>query len=528
MTSAFAAIDGAAPGRLALVDWWIIVIYLMAIIAFGIRMGRGTDGARAYFLGSRSVSWWAAGFSILATETSALTFLGIPAIAYNSDLSFIQIVVGYVIARLAIAAYMVPKYFRGDVYSPYQLMEKVFGVTGRRATGGVFLLSGVLAAGVRVYITCIPLQLILGLSRDQIIWVILLFVLLSLIYTYLGGIKAVIWTDVVQFVLLVGGGVFAALFIPTLLEGGIGEIAREASGEGKLRWWNTGSFLTLDNGYSIWMGVFGATFLTLGTHGVDQLNVQRLLACRDVPGARRALILSAVLILPLFLLFLWVGVSLWAWAKANGFDLGMPVPELRPGVSQTDYVFPIFILTQVPIGLKALLIVAVLSAAMSSVSSALSALASVSTMDFLPKNVKDHTDRQLLNRSRLMTIVWAGALAGVAFLSQYSESALTLALALSGLTNGAMLGALGLALFGRGALNRFALVGAMAASICVMAGIHFIPRAPEEAPLRLLWEKTFQGALAWPWYSPLGLIVMLGVFTLLSRVRRDSSWSQGA
>ena len=169
--------------NLAPVDWFLVALYLIGIVAVGLSFGRQTQGTRDYFLGNRSVRWWASGASILATETSALTFLGIPAIAYAGDLSFIQVVIGYTIARVVVAIFIVPKYFNGEVYSPYQLMEGRFGKTGRRVTSVVFLFSGVLAAGVRVYITCIPLQLILGMGTDGLVVSIALFITLSLIYT---------------------------------------------------------------------------------------------------------------------------------------------------------------------------------------------------------------------------------------------------------------------------------------------------------------------------------------------------------
>src|SRR5437868_7444437 len=165
-------------------DWLVVVVYLTGIIWLGSWIGKGQRSTRDYFLGSKNVPWWGVGLSIIATETSALTFISVPAMAYGSDhLTFIQIVIGYVIARVLLAIIMVPHYFRGEIYSPYELFSRAFGSKARMTVAGFFLVGGVLAAGVRVYVTCIPIQLILGFGENQIIWAIVLFVLLSLIYT---------------------------------------------------------------------------------------------------------------------------------------------------------------------------------------------------------------------------------------------------------------------------------------------------------------------------------------------------------
>lgn len=517
-SQAFPSILAAAGSpTLAPLDWVFVALYMVGIVAVGMAFGRRSQGARDYFLGNRSVRWWAAGASILATETSALTFLGIPAIAYGGDLSFIQIAVGYTIARFILALYVVPKYFTGEVYSPYQLMEGRFGKTGRRVTSVVFLFSGVLAAGVRVYITCIPLQLILGMGGNGLLVSVALFISLSLLYTYFGGIRAVIWTDVVQFAFLVGGGVFALVALTGSADGGFSGVLAEAREAGKLTWLRLGGTLSgpgniWSGPYNLWMGALGATFLTLGTHGVDQLNAQRVLACRNVSEGRRALLMSAFLILPLFVLFLCVGLGLWVWAKGQGFEFAIPIPEIRPGVKQSDYIFPIFILTELPVAVKGLLVVAILSAAMSSVSSALSALASVATMDLLCGWRSGMSERAIFRWSRGMTLVWAGALAVVALWSRHSPSALTLALSLSGLTNGASLAAFGLALFARGPGRATSLVVAVVGSIAFMATVHFIPRLPEGVWARQVWDQWFGAALAWPWYSLLGAGVTLGLY----------------
>src|ERR1017187_6182717 len=205
-------------------DWFVILFYLAGIIGLGVWFGRDQRTTRDYFLGSRNIPWWGIGFSIVAAETSALTIIGVPAMAFGGNIAFLQIVLGYVIARIVLAIVIVPHYFKGEIYSPYQLFGDTFGPAGRQTAGGMFLISETLAAGVRVYVASIPVKLMLGdkvLSLgtgDPILGAIILFVVLSLIYTYIGGVKAVIWTDAVQFGLFVIGGLFTLFYIPSLME----------------------------------------------------------------------------------------------------------------------------------------------------------------------------------------------------------------------------------------------------------------------------------------------------------------------
>src|SRR2546421_5079134 len=221
-------------------DWVIILIYLFGIIGLGLWFGKDQSNVRDYFLGSKSVPWWGIGFSIVAAETSALTIIGVPAMSYGGNIAFLQMIIGYVIARIILAIVLVPHYFKGEIYSPYQLFANAFGPAARQTAGGFFLISETLAAGVRVYVASIPVKLMLGDkllglgTGDPILGSILLFVVLSLLYTYVGGVKAVIWTDAVQFGLFLLGGLFALFYIPTLVQGGAGAVFAQATEAGKL------------------------------------------------------------------------------------------------------------------------------------------------------------------------------------------------------------------------------------------------------------------------------------------------------
>src|ERR1700677_2516110 len=499
----------ATPGSfLNAADWSVILLYMTGIIGLGMWFGKDQHTTRDYFLGSKDVPWWGIGLSIVAAETSALTIIGVPAMAYarTGDLSFIQLIIGYVIARVILAVVMVPQYLKGEIYSPYQLFSNAFGESARRTAAGFFLLSETLAAGVRVYVACIPVKLMLGdkllgavAGGDPILGAILLFVLLSLLYTYVGGVKAVIWTDAAQFGLFLLGGIFTLCYIPHFFGGGAGEVLRRAAAGGKLHWLNARVNLTSlwTEPMNIWMGGIGGTFMVMSSHGAEQLIVQRVLACKTVADGRKALILSAVVIFPLFLIFLLAGVMLWVFYQK--FPLAIAVPEVRPGsgMQANDFIFPIFMLTEVPHVLKGLLIVAILAAAMSSVSSALTSLSSVSTMDFMKKALPGKSEGFFLRLSKVSTIFWGGALIVVGYCSRQVAFVLDTAFTLRGLTSGALLGGLLLALsWKRGA--GLPVIAGMLCSLAVMTWISPLVQPHLPAMCRL------PVAIAFPWYTMIG------------------------
>ncbi len=504
-------------------DWSIIVLYLGGIIALGSWFGRDQHNTRDYFLGSRDIPWWGVGLSIVAAETSALTIIGVPAMSYASqgDLSFLQLIIGYVIARIILAVVMVPHYFKGEIYSPYQLFSNAFGNGARQTAGGFFLLSETLAAGVRVYVACIPVKLMLGDKwlapfggGDPILGAILLFVILSLVYTCIGGVKAVIWTDAVQFGLFLLGGLFTLFYIPRFFPHGAGEVFRMAAAAGKLHWLNArvNASTLWHEPINIWMGVIGGTVMVMSSHGAEQLIVQRVLACKTVADGRKALALSAVVIFPLFLIFLLVGVMLWVYYQK--FPLAMPVPEVRPhsGIMANDFIYPIFMLTGAPHLLKGLLIVAILAAAMSSVSSALTSLASVSTMDFVKKLLPHRSEAFFLRFSKISTMAWAGALILVAYLSREVAFVLEAAFKLRGLTSGALLGGLLMALFWKRGPAAPVITG-MLCSLAVMTWIS--PLAQEHLPPG--WPHL-PVVIAFPWYTLIGSSVTLSVGFIMSKL----------
>jgi SSS family transporter len=505
-------------------DWLVIIVYLGGVVGLGVWFGKDQRNTRDYFLGSRNIPWWGIGVSIVAAETSALTIIGVPTYAFaeGGNILFIQMIIGYVIARLILAVVMVPHYLRGEIYSPYQLLEQHLGIGPRRLAGVLFLFLETLAAGVRVFVACIPIRLMLGTSVcslgglvDPILGAILIFVGLSLLYTYIGGVKAVIWTDAVQFGLFLAGGLFALFYIPTLIEGGWAAAMTKAAGAGKLEWFNP--HFAFGKPFNIWMGVIGGTVMVLSSHGAEQLIVQRVLACGSVSDGRKALCLSAVLIFPLFLIFLLVGVLLWVYYRGTGHVLQIPLPEPRPGIQSNDFIFPIFMMTEVPHILKGCLIVAILSAAMSSISSAITALASVSTMDFVKQIVKGRDEEYFLKFSKRSTVFWAAMLVFTAWLTREVTFVLNAAFSLRGLTAGALLGSLIIALFWAKLGARAAMTG-MIASFVVMNLIYWPPNIAALPGLREWWMATFGGEVFWPWFTLIGTSVTLGVAWLTKTI----------
>jgi len=498
---------------LTLADWSIIILYLAGIIALGVWFGKDQRNTRDYFLGSKNIPWWGIGLSIVAAETSALTIIGVPGMAYGGNLAFLQLIIGYVIARIILAVVMVPHYLRGEIYSPYELFANAFGAGTRRTAGGFFLISETLAAGVRVYVVCIPIQLMLGI---EVLPAIILFVVLSLFYTYVGGVKSVIWTDAAQFGLFVAGGLFTLCYIPHIYEGGLPALFTAGHDAGKLHFFNAFPTSTapltffrlvqflLEDPINIWMGVIGGTVMVMSSHGAEQLIVQRVLACKTVADGRKALALSAVVIFPLFLIFLLIGAMLWVYYQKYPMPIAIPQVRSGSGIQKNDYIYPIFMLTGVPPVLRGFLIVAILSAAMSSVSSALTSLASVSTMDFVKGLVsKNRSEEFFLRFSKVSTIVWAALLIYVAYLSREVTFVLDAAFKLRGLTSGALLGGLLLTVFwkkGRG----LPVIAGMICSLAVMAWISPLV----QANLPPSWPHL-SVKIAFPWYTLIGVTIML-------------------
>src|SRR5213594_950347 len=372
-------------------DIAVIIAYFAAVIAVGLLLAGRQRDASDYFLGHRGLPWWAIMLSIVATETSALTIISVPGLATRGDLTFLQLAFGYLVGRIGVAAFLLPGYFEGTQDTAYQRLERRFGRGARRTAAGVFLVTRALADCVRIFATAIPLAII---TQWSLAAGILAIGIVTVIYTWVGGLRAVVWVDVIQLgVYLVGG--IATLLVATHLAGGVGAFARA---------WDAGKLVALDFTpsfkvlYTFWGGVLGGVLLAGASHGTDHLIVQRLLAARGLRDAQRALIGSGVFIIAQFALFLLVGTSLWL-AGADIAPMG-----------SSDVIYPTFVITQLPAGLAGLVVAGILAAAMSSHASAVNSLASASTHDFYAPLSGRQEPEQLLRVGRWLTLVWTAVL----------------------------------------------------------------------------------------------------------------------
>jgi SSS family solute:Na+ symporter len=474
-------------------DLAIVVVYLLAITGLGVWFRRGQRGvlqgdreavSRDYFLGGRTAPWWALAFSIVATETSTLTIIGTPAISYGGNLTFLQLVFGYLLGRVLIVVLLLPGYFRGEFFTAYALIEKRFGEKMRAVAATTFLVTRALAEGVRVSAIALVVSVVLGTSERLAVVVV---IALTVLYTFEGGMKAVIWTDVAQLLLYLTGSAVTFWVLLHRIPGGWSEVTQVAAAAGpKLQVFDFSFHLATK--YTFWSGLIGGAFLTMASHGTDQTIVQRLLAARDQRDSRRALLASGVIILVQFTVFLLIGVLLYVFAQH--------APLLAAG-ERTDRILPVFLVREMPAGLAGLLLASIVAVAMSNASGSLNSLAASSVLDFSRLRGRSTDAGKFLRLSRRMTLVWGLVLMGFGFVrwGPLLETGLTVA----SLPLGSLLGLFLLGAIDRGASVRGALAGmiaGLAAILCVFRFTH----------------------VAFTWYVLIGASVTLVVGFVVSRV----------
>jgi SSS family solute:Na+ symporter len=462
------------------IDLAILILYLAGITLFGAYFRRGQNNLRDYFLGGRTAPWWAIACSIVATETSTLTIISTPGIAYGGNLGFLQIVLGYLIARVILCVVLIPQYFQGEFYTAYQLLEKRFGTRMRSAAAVVFLVTRALAEGVRISAIGKVVSVAFG-TGERIS--ILIIALLTLFYTFEGGMRAVIWTDVIQFALYLTGSVAAFLLLLHKIPGGWLEVTHVAAASGgKLTIFDFAFSLT--KSYTFWAGILGGTFLTMASHGTDQTLVKRLLAARNERDSKTALLASGVVVFAQFALFLVMGVMLFVFAQHGALQ--------NPG-GDPDRLYPQFVVHHLPAGLTGLVLASIFAMAMSNASGSLNSLASSSIID-IGKRRSDEGSRPI-GRSRIMTLVWGIVLAFLGLV--HWGPVLVAGLTITSITYGAMLGVFLLGTWNQRANETGALVG-FAVGLAFMLGVaRFTP-------------------LAWTWYVFVGTIVTFLVGMLAS------------
>lgn len=478
-------------------DLWIVALYMVGVTLFGLRFRSGKRSIRGYFLADNAIPWWAISLSIVAAETSTLTVISVPGLAYDGNFTFLQLVFGYVVGRVVVSFLFIPHYLRGRLLTAYQLMEQRFGERLRTLTAGIFLVTRAGAEGVRVFAVAIVVRIALGgvlgglsdFQRD--LAAIGVVTVLTLIYTSQGGLRAAIWTDVLQQTVYLAGTLVGLVTILHLVPGGWTTVRAVAGDAGKFRMLDFSFNLTTK--YTFWSGLIGGTFLTMASHGTDQLIVQRLLSARTERQSKAALLVSGVAILFQFSLFLLIGAMLFVYYR-------MYPPA--SAFSRSDTVFPAFVVNKMPHGVSGLLIAAILAAAMSNLSAALNALSSTAMVDFYMRLRPHSTERRRMQLSRGAMVLWAAILFVLALVARHGGRVIEVGLSIASVAYGALLGVFLLGVLTRSATER----GAMTGMVCGLA-------------LNLyLWLFT---RVPFTWYVPMGSIVTFAVGYFASRqVRR--------
>jgi len=411
-------------------DLAVIAAYLLFITWFGAQFKKSQKTLKDYFLGGRGAPWWAIAFSIVSAETSTLTVIGTPALSFAGNFGFLQLILGYLLGRIVIAVLFLPQYFKGEMYTAYELMQRRFGPHVRKFTAGTFLVLRALAEGVRVFAVSIVISIVLGTGEMVSIAVI---VCLTLFYTFQGGMTAVIWTDVIQMILYVGGALASFVLILHVIPGGWPHVLAVGGAAHKFQMFDfrfSFSAVFFQRPYSFWAGLIGGCFLTTASHGTEQLLVQRLLSARNEGDSRLALFSSWIVIFFQFALFLLIGVLLYVYYQGSG----------RSAPAIPERIYPQFIWNRFPTGLAGLVIAAILAAAMSNLSAALNALASTTIMDFWKPLRPGHPESRYLRLARWATVVWGAALFFVGLAARHWGRVLEAGLSIASVLYGALLG----------------------------------------------------------------------------------------
>jgi len=476
------------------IDYLVLIAYLVGITIFGMLFRRSQRTIKDYFLGARKTSWIVISLSIVATETSTLTLIGVPALAYSNyarpemggSFTYLQVVLGYIVARIIISLLFIPAYFQGELLTAYALLKLRFGERTKNAAASMFLVMRALAEGVRVFAASLVLMAVLGTSLPGLnhlwLWSIVIVGVLTLIYTFEGGIAAVIWTDLIQLVIYIGGSLLAAYELIRLIPGGWSTIASYGAQAGKFQVFSFSFNPTLP--FTFWAGLLGGTFLTMASHGTDQLLVQRLLTCRNQRDSQKAVVFSGIVVLFQFVLFLTIGVMLYCYYR---------IYPLSMNLASNDEVFPTFIVQRLPHGISGLVIAAIFAAAMSNLSGSLNSLSSSTMIDFYrPLFGQTLGDAALLKLSRWFTAAWGVVLIGIAVIARGWGSVFTAGLTIASIVYGPMLGAFLLGVLTR-RINQTGVITGMGASLVMMIII-----------------KLFT-PIAWTWYVLIGTVACAAV-----------------
>jgi solute:Na+ symporter, SSS family len=462
------------------IDYVVIAAYLVGITAFGSWFARFQKTTRDYFLTDRSVPWWAICFTIVATETSTLSFIGVPAGAYGGNMTFLQLAFGYIVGRLLVSVLFIPAYFRGELFTSYELLGRRFGPSVKNFAAVIFMITRTLADGIRLFATALVISVV---TQVPITWTVLVLGGAMIVFTVRGGVSAVIWTDVVQMFVYVGDALMVFFGLLQLIPGGWSEVRQVADTHFTVFDFST----DITTVYTFWAGLLGGVALTLATHGTDQFLVQRLLSARSARDASTGLILSGFIVFAQFALFLVIGAMLYTYYQQTP----LPRPLGRP-----DEVLPLFVVTALPHGISGFIVAAIVAAALSP---SINALAATTVNDFYRKYVRPNADESTLMRvSRLATIAWGVAQILVALGAQFvTRSVLESGLSVLSLAAGPVLGAFLVGVLSRRAGPRGMVMGMIVGVVVLL----------------LVW---YSGMVAWTWYAFLGAAITAGIALLAS------------
>ena len=457
-----------------IVDLAVFIAYLCFVVAFGVWIGRGQKTLSHYLPGARNLPWWGLLGSIVATETSTVTFLSVPGITFaqGGDLRFLQLTIGYIVGRIIISVVMLPMYFRGQLFTAYEILENRFGVATKRIASILFLLARNFGDALRLFLTALVIEQMFGTSLELSVIVL---GILTIVYTLFGGMKAVVWNDCIQFIVYILGGILIFAIIAQRMPNGMGQILEFGKSTDRLTLFDFS--LVFSDAFTFWAGLIGGMFLTLGTHGVDQMLVQRYLSARSQADAAIAVVASGFVVCLQFAFFLMLGVALACYSSVNG------ATELA-----NDRALANFIVNDLPAGrgLVGIILAGVFSAAMSTLSSSLNSSATVVVNDFLASGKKENDADSLLRYSRWLTAVF-GVIQIVIAISaaQFSRSVVSEVLGIAGLTVGIILGLFALA-NGRLKISEPAAICGLVCGATVLGYV------------------KFQTSIAWPWYALIG------------------------
>jgi SSS family transporter len=463
----------------------IIAVYLILVTGFGTYLGRKQKDTKDYFLAGKKIPWWLVMASIVATETSTLTFVSTPGIAYAANFAFLQLTFGYIIGRVVVSIIFIPNYFKGELFTSYELLHRLFGEKVKNLSSSIFMVTRTLSDGVRLYLTALVFALMIpGLG---VFWSVVIMLCCTLIFTFLGGMKAVVWTDFIQLLVYITGAICVVFILVSRIPSGLLGALQIAGEFGKLEVFDFSFDLRQD--YTFLGGLLGGMFLTLSTHGTDQLMVQRYLCSETENKAKFSLITSGFIIFFQFSLFLFIGILLFAFYNNIGTTFSNP-----------DEVFPDFIINHLPVGLSGLLIAAVFSASISTLSSSLNSLSSASVNDFYRLYFgTGKSEKHILRVSRFSTLGWGAVLVLAALVTSGWGIAIEVGLTIQSVTAGAVLGIFLLGVFLKERSELGGIIG-MVSGLCFILALHLL------------------ADVSYPWYSLFGTAVTFFSGTVATRI----------